>query len=140
MGPGEQDLRGQQRADAGLIEQLRRKLPDEAVDFAGKLSLLERQVLYAASDSAKRKKGALEFRIASTGRAHRSEAVEQSRPSHIAELSPKRLRRGYKQRVELVQPSLLRDRRPFTGGHQRTLLRRRACAGVPRHCPGCGEE
>ena len=54
MRPGEQDLGGQERADAGLVEQLRGELADEPVDLAGELALFERQLLDAAGDRAER--------------------------------------------------------------------------------------
>ena len=133
MRPGEQDLRGEDRADAGLVEQLRRELAHELLDLAGKLALLEREVLHAASNSAKGEQDAAELGVASTGRAHRGETVEQPRPAQAAELRTERLWRGHKQRVELVEPGLLRDRCAFTGGHQRP--QRLAFARAPRHRP-----
>ena len=54
MRPGEQDLRGKQRADAGLVEQLWGEGADELVDLAGELALFYRELLDAASDRAER--------------------------------------------------------------------------------------
>ena len=52
-------------------------------------------------------------------RAGRSEPVEQPRPCQATELAAKRLGRRDQQRMELIEPGSLRDRRTFTSGHQR---------------------
>jgi hypothetical protein len=43
--PGDQDLRGRERTDAGLLEQLRRQLSRERLDLACELALLNGPML-----------------------------------------------------------------------------------------------
>src|SRR6266498_4526133 len=50
--PGDDELRGRERSDARLIEQLRRQRSGERLDLARELALFGGQVLDAASDRA----------------------------------------------------------------------------------------
>jgi hypothetical protein len=54
VGPGEHDLGREQRPDAGLVEELGCELLGQGLDLAGELSLLDDQLLDAASDRAQR--------------------------------------------------------------------------------------
>ena len=96
MRPGEQDLGGQERADAGLVEQLRSELADELVDLAGELALLERsgsargERLARRASSVPRSSGSRRL----VG-ARRGQAIEQPGPGQAAQLCAQRLRRGH---------------------------------------------
>src|SRR6266536_5716203 len=52
--PGDQDLRGCERTDTGLVEQLRRQLACQRLDLAFELALLNGQCLDAPGESAQR--------------------------------------------------------------------------------------
>jgi hypothetical protein len=52
--PGDQDLRGGERTDPELLEQLRRQRPRERLDLACELALLGGQGLDTPSEGAQR--------------------------------------------------------------------------------------
>jgi hypothetical protein len=72
--PGEHDLRGRGRADAGLIEQLRCQRVRELFDLARELALFVGQVLDAASDRAQRLQRAARLDVTVTCRAYRGQS------------------------------------------------------------------
>ena len=63
--PGEHDLRGQERADAGLVEQLRSELAGELFDLAGEFAFLGGQLLDAPRDGFEGELGAAELGVVS---------------------------------------------------------------------------
>ena len=61
--PGKDELRGRERADAGLLEQLGRELPREPLDLACELALLGGQLQHPSGNRAQREQGAAQLGI-----------------------------------------------------------------------------
>jgi len=77
MRPGDDELRGRERTDARLLEQLRRQRSRERLDLACELALFGGQVLDAASDRAQRLQRAAQLDVAVACRAYRSQSTQQ---------------------------------------------------------------
>ncbi len=86
MRPGDQDLRGRERTDTGLLEQLRSQLPRERLDFACELALLSGQCRDAPGESAQREQRPAQLRILAVFRTNRGEPAQELRPGQRAKL------------------------------------------------------
>jgi len=76
MRPGEQQLRRGERADAGLIEQLRRELAGQVPDLGCELVLFGCQLLDPAGEAAERLQGAAQLDVGVNCRTDCCEAPE----------------------------------------------------------------
>jgi hypothetical protein len=115
--PGEHDLRGRGRADAGLIEQLRCQRVRELFDLARELALFVGQVLDAASDRAQRLQRAARLDVTVTCRAYRGQSTQQLRACQRTQLAPQRLRCRDQQVAQPAEPSSFRIHRALASRH-----------------------
>ena len=67
-------MRGSERTDAGLVEQLRRQLACERLDLGCELALLDGQGLDAPGESAQREQRPAELRVATVFGADRGQS------------------------------------------------------------------
>src|SRR5262245_44739809 len=77
--PGDKDLRGRGRTDAGLVEQRWRESRDQGLDLAVELAFLSRERLYAAGERAQRDQRAAQLRVGVVVRPHCCQTCEQPR-------------------------------------------------------------
>jgi predicted component of type VI protein secretion system len=77
--PGDQDLRGGERTDTGLVEQLRRQLAGERLDLACELALFSGQLSDAARDRAQRLQRPAQLDVAVPVRSHRRQPTQELR-------------------------------------------------------------
>jgi len=142
--PGEDELGGGVRSDAGLVEQLRCELAGQCFDLACQRPFLRGQLQHASSDRAQREHVATQLWIASRLGSSGCQAPQQPSLSQRPQLAAQRLRGCNQQISELAQSSALRvdgsfpcsdeclQRLPFTANprRRRPLLSKHAARGA----------
>src|SRR3989442_1447463 len=101
--PGEQDVRGGDRADAWLGEQLGGELADERDDLALELTLLECERLDADGKQSHRQQGAAQLAVCMPARTCAAQAAHEPRPGERTQLGSPRLGAGGGQRAQLIE-------------------------------------
>jgi hypothetical protein len=139
------ELRGCERSDTWLVEQLRCELASDGFDLAGEFALFGGQLQHASCDRAQREQCAAELLIMSPLRSCCSQALQQPCARQRPQLTTQRFGRRDQEVSQLAEAGTLGVHRPLTRGHQRPqcfAFAARARGGRTRlceHAAGCAD-
>ncbi len=144
VGPGEDELSGGVRTDAGLVEQLRCEPAGDRFDLAGELTLLGGQLQHPSGDRAQPEQAAARRRVGR--RSGCCETLQKPCTCQRPQLAPQRLRCRDQPVAQLAEPGPFGVDCPFACGHKclqrltftpcprrrRPLLRKHVAGGADR--------